>query len=991
MSLDYQKIKGIISRLHVDANDYKSIIQIYLVAMQGISCSADEDYSVGILSDLNLDGPLSIMKIPISKAEVPLYEELCMELRKGTNMLEFFREITPGLIADEIAWKESAKACNEREQVARILQLMEFPAKADNPFFPHNDLEGGNPQKLQQMQELWYSANFLTMDSVVITKNKYGKAATQLYSKHYWPRSDLLADYAHLAIGESAEDFRYATRGNRNRSDTGVTAERGRSEDDLRLTRVLTKLISVPPHQVVSELFFYNRRNDLMAEISVAGKLFASMVSESDSVLVVGPSPDFILYWPSICDNANTCMSVPDPTIAALYNYEFSHIIFHSFGESFDRAFSAVLLLGRDMSPEVITQELEQAAPNATILALMPQSSITQRGGAMLRDDIDIRRIMPIPSALSETSPRKKVLLWASKRASEPETAVQLIKCHVNLDYQTLHPAHRYIEIPRSYLGTGKTLVQLERLAATGFIPPKSVLKEASVYMFSSEIALYYTVKSKGCYFCGRACYRQKLPPGSSRKQGKRMTSYLEKGLRVRSIEFIEERLERLILENTSGIWEVIAEDILQFYSNNLSRVSVKTIWACSRHILLTKAYYQEKFCIRMFCGNIQDLSDLRPVTASEEDYVRALQNVIGNENLSRYWKQLAYIFQTACQAGYLSHNPIATMAKTQIERERNRIREVRNALTKRFFTRTEMQNLISFAAKAETGDAYSKCVTESVYLVPLIRLFTGMSNREICALTWRKFVYIEESDMYQLVVSHMVADDGRLIHVMDSNANKLRCIPVLPILSKMLTERRKYLCSKRHVDESALADQPICLDRESGKSRNCTLSRAEKVSREAIQYALKDVIPNVISVSSVNGDYTIDLNTYYGDIFVTNFRYYARHVSKLTPGELCYILGVAPPDTYSAHYADYSDNTFQLLIQIKLRRWGEMLMSQDTPRIISVPPNNSLDYVLSPLSGAEGVLEVHVDICRLENHALDQAEIHIQCAHGLSGTAICV
>ena len=988
MGINLHKIKAIISGLQINSNDYRKIIQMYLMARMIIGYSSNGNY-LSVICDSKFQHQLAGMNLSIANYQISLYEDLCTELQQNPNMLEFFRELTPGMIADESAWKASVKDLKESTQLFLFLQLLEIPVMLDSPFFPENLLPNTNYQNLYQLQELWYPYNFLTLDSLTVSNNRYVAEAFHWYSSHYCPPSDLLADYAYLLIGDSRSDFRYALRGNRRRAISSAGPERGRSEDDIQLGNIMKNLSSVQPHQVISELFFNQNRNDMIAEVSVAGKIFASMITESDSVLIVGPSPDFILSWPSLSSCTNICMTVSDPTIAALYNYEFSHITFHTFGQGFNHSFSAVLLLCRDASPEVIVHELDQVSPNAQILALMPQTSVTKSEGSMLRSDVDIRRIMPIPSTLFQSSPRKKALIWASKRPASSDTSVQLIKCHVNLDLHILHPSKGYTEIPRRCLETGNTLIQLERLANNGFLPQKPILNAASMYLFSAEITIHYTVKIKDGYFCGKACYREKLSPTSTRKLGNRLTPFIEKKLRVKSIDLMERRLEQLVLENAFGICDILAEDILHFYENDLSATTLKTIWICSRRILLTKYYYQESLCIRMFCENTQDLSDLRPCNATEYDYVQAMSNVIGTENISRFWKQLSYILQIACQAGYILSNPIAPVAKTQVERERNRIQEVRNALTKRFLTKTEMMNLFCFSTESIAESSLPRCVAESQYLIPLIRMFTGMTNREICALTWRKFVYIEEFEMYQLIVSHSMADDGHLIHVLDINSNQLRCIPLVPILANLLDERRKYLCSKMNLEKSAFLDQPIILGKESGKTRACSLSTAAKVSREALQIALQNLMPNLIKLSSLTGERTIDLNTYYGDICATNFRYQSRHISRLTPGELNYTLGLAPADTYSAHYADYSADPFQRMIQVKLCRWTETLMRTDTSQITVVPPCDRMDYMLSP--DADGVIAIQMTLCAPIDYPVEQVGIRLECQHGLTGTVTCI
>lgn len=968
-------------------NNYAAIVLAYFTARLIIVYSKGHSYTDTIRHSAQLHQALKQEKLAIADTQVNAYGTLCSEIT-NIDMYLFFENCTPGMIADTKSFKSSTKGMRESTILKLLHAALQIGPGVNDAILPNtpqcNDLVASYPV----FPDIWYSVHYLPLSPLVYEHDGHVTEAYHFYSSNYWNKTDLLDDYSHVYFSDSLCSFQTATRGHRRRSISSAMPESGKSDDDRHLIELLKKMSAILPHRVIDQLFFSSDRNDLICELSVVEPIFGDMINETGPVLIVNPSPDFIMRWSHDHSNIQTEIAVADQTVANLYQSEFQFLSVHTLQQNPRKQFRYILLLCRDIDPETILHELNYATPNAEVLALLPETSITGKDAAALRSDLEIRQIIQIPSDLSQSSPRKKILVWTRKTSNQDLQSIHLLHCK-NINSYALQIKKSYSELPYRCLGTGKTLVQLQRLLSTGFLPQKRILKEASIYMFSSEIAIHYTIKTKGDYFCGKACYRQKIPSDSSRKLGSRLTPFLEKGLRVKSMDLMEPRLDQLILADTNGIWKIIAEDILEFYQNSLDPVSLKTIWICTRHILLTKALYQETLCIQMFCGESQDLSDLRLCTATDADYTRSMSSVVGNENVSRFWKQLSLILQTACQAGYLLNNPIASVAKSQAEQERNRIQEVRNALTKRFLTRIEMQNLLSFATTPENSTSLPLCISKSLYLIPIIRLFTGMTNREVCALTWKKFIHVPELNMYQLVVSHSMADDGRLIHVLDDHPNRLRCIPLIPQLAQLLTARMDYLCSKRHLDRTDLLDMPIILAKESGNMRTYPLSSAAKVCRNAINAALKDLLPNIITLPNSDGNRSIDLSTYYGDIYATNLRYYARHVSKLTPGELTYLLGIAPADTYSAHYADYSDSLFQRIIQLKLQRWAEPLMLDDTSQLTAIPSKSEMDYMLSPDS--DGVLSSQMTLQSLPGHTLDNTVIHLDCSHGLSGTITCI
>ena len=69
-------------------------------------------------------------------------------------------------------------------------------------------------------------------------------------------------------------------------------------------------------------------------------------------------------------------------------------------------------------------------------------------------------------------------------------------------------------------------------------------------------------------------------------------------------------------------------------------------------------------------------------------------------------------------------------------------------------------------------------------------------------------------------------------------------------------------------------------------------------------------------------GVYATDLGRYGGDIFYTNFKFYLRHYCSFTEGEVRYLLGLKPKDTFSAHYCDFGSDILQHKMAIKLSRW---------------------------------------------------------------------
>ena len=72
------------------------------------------------------------------------------------------------------------------------------------------------------------------------------------------------------------------------------------------------------------------------------------------------------------------------------------------------------------------------------------------------------------------------------------------------------------------------------------------------------------------------------------------------------------------------------------------------------------------------------------------------------------------------------------------------------------------------------------------------------------------------------------------------------------------------------------------------------------------------------------------NLAYYPGDIFRTNFDYYARHTGKFELGEIEYFLGLQPSTTFSRNYCDYANDYAQFILFTKLERITKKLFNKD-------------------------------------------------------------
>ena len=313
--------------------------------------------------------------------------------------------------------------------------------------------------------------------------------------------------------------------------------------------------------------------------------------------------------------------------------------------------------------------------------------------------------------------------------------------------------------------------------------------------------------------------------------------------------------------------------------------------------------------------------------------------------------------------------------------RATERQQDVRNALVKKHFSdKEELSIFLGIIGKH--GSKKFLCSEKSLLLASAIRLFSGISIREVAALKWSDFVSIQGTNAYQFLITKFVDKDGNIMqHAEKQNWNRFRIIPSATILSALLLARKQYLISLG-IDEEYLSDCPIILKEErifdmKGLKRipHCKPSVISDSSNELIKLA--NIPENTIVLPDEKNDLTTDFNRYHGDIFQTNFRDKANHNALMTNGEINYVLGVDAPDTFSRHYCDYTNDFIQLGMIQKLCRWEinyeRMIAKSRLPSPSCGASSGEVRIEAGPYRN--GVASVDLII---ENHSDKEAEVII-------------
>lgn len=726
-----------------------------------------------------------------------------------------------------------------------------------------------------------------------------------------------------------------------------VEVESGRSEYETAFMFGAMQIKNQLPTDIINGLFYQNR-SDNSITIDYLLPLLRENTAQSNKVLIILPAPDLILTWNQA--GIQTVYAVYDKEIKGLYQIQFSNIPFVSF-ITFDEiatlsGIDIVMLTSNSISVQK-SLELLCSVPVGTkkIFALLPStafSECTDEQMAFCSNQYRLNEILLLPAKVCVSIPHKKIIAYFS---DTPADTVSL-HCSFIKDNQ-LFMKSEVGQIAVESVFQKETLKAQYKKAISA---PKKLPRDydkSKAYFFSEEITLNYTTQIRDDYYVGKAYYCSPAP-SSNRKHGDRLSRLIEAGLRSKTEQGLTNALERLPFSDAnvnlkdgpeSTLADIIVRELYERFQSNFSELSLKTIWFILRERLnppknkdSNKNPYKDEIAQYLFCGSIQNLSRLHPLHAEIEEIQDAMEAVLQNQEDDarlKYWLQLDLIFKAAVKAGILDRNPVQYIIASVSKRATDRQREIRNAMTKKNLETDEENRLLELlsAPTQNPQDEQSFLplyVIDSKALLLAVRFFTGLNNAEACALTFGNILHSKSPNLVQFRIDHSDDDD----YYIGQKETKFRFVPLVQPLVDMFNARKDYIQQYFGIDFSQKSiplfyeTEPTSPD-EVLHNKCCTPKTSAKFGSAIIK---KLGLPQQLLV--LPGDeysadsLTIDLFKYQGDIIHSNFKFHANHDAAFTMGELSYYLGIQPPDTYSCHYCDYSNEFIQYGMKEKLLRW---------------------------------------------------------------------
>lgn len=766
----------------------------------------------------------------------------------------------------------------------------------------------------------------------------------KLYNNLKIPRIVMLEDYYRVlryrdSLTKAVNPWEYFHKNiNKDKVERGMFA----SETAFELAAM--KLMKQKPTNLISAAFF-THRNEFGFECDYLLKTYEKLLNMGEDALIVNPSPEMIVQFEDSRKGSvgKNYYMVNDETIARLYKMQFPDAVFGVISKIEDnrKMFDSILIVHRDYKDVGhLVQWISCCKMN--VIAELPNSFFDNPDYAAydhLKDlSFGINRIEIIDTKILTVSPRKKSVAYMEKE----KKGNSFILCNSKYiqEEKSLVFDEGEFEVEQDVLFKNKmSLIQIWNRCIKGEIEnKKNVYSEAKEFVFSNEIHLFYSVYFENEKLVGRAWYRG-LENAEGHRYGKRVSSMIEKGLRVSSEEELMSALEKIPFDER--VYPFIRSDLYNHYVSKGRVLSLKSIWVYLKDQLLREVKYDGEILFETLSARNSNVGTFLCGLNSDKKLIELLvsSKEFDENNIPySYLEQLYNLFEIAKRENLIMHNPLDGKIVNEKNRASKRQQDIRQVLVKKHFSDMEEDKIFSFLIEKEkdenTGKYLPRCVKNSIWLLGAIRLFSGISLREACALNWADFREIEDTGLYYVeITKFMKSDEKAMLHSERNDWKRFRCVPLPQVLCVLLNMRKNYLRDVG-VKEENLSFSPIVLAAEDLKSLkkgtkrlSCKVNRAQDYCRKLVKIA--DIPEQILLLPDVNGEKYTDIYKYNGDIFLSNIRMKLNHECKMTVGEINYIVGVEGNDTLSRHYIDYSNSALQVAMVRKMNRWTAKYMRE--------------------------------------------------------------
>lgn len=765
------------------------------------------------------------------------------------------------------------------------------------------------------------------------------KKATNEYRKNKVPMKLLLTNFLAVKskndyMAKAENPWAYLYKGIK-----GHEVESGVSVDETLFRFATMEIKDELPADVINAAFYANKkRNDDLLELEYLLPYSKSFLESSSNVLIVNPSPNLIMEIQEY-NLAKVNYAVVDETIKALYQLQFPKSNFLTFYEIPNlMGVDFALIVNRDQKSEmaaIFLKSLECCVnEDSKIVACVPNVWFDnfENGNyfEFEKNGFYPKEMLLIDTNFSSTTPKKKMIVTFDKQNS---STFSLFNSSFNKEKEMLFVdvKNRKIINNEEYFLSKKSIISLYKNDKE--LQEKKYSK-AKEYAVSREISIFYKIYTERKNKYAGVAHYKKLKQIDPKLYGVNLSGNIEKNLRKDTPEEIVIELENIVFN--VQIHPHIKNDIFELYLSQKKSISLKSLWIYLWDELKLLKNYDHDVFLKLF--KITDLSFIDSSSFKYSEVSEIISKVLDidmDEMPPLIIEQFYYLFQIAVKNKIIFYNVFEIEFKKLSNRATKRQQDVRDTLVKKHFSDEEEKKI--FKSIVGKNPLQPTTTTNSLNLAVAIRYFTGISVGEVCAIKWKDYKNIDNTEYYKIEISKNVDSNGNInSHISNNKSRRFRFVPVPVSLAYLLNLRKQYLFSCG-LDEETLLDQPIVmLNEKNGEvfttrnSKYCLPRYISEKSKKIIQEL--GFNENTVILPDENGGLETDLNLYHGDIFLSNFRTKANKLGLLNLGEINYLTGIKLPDTFSTFYCDFSNDLIQIGMIRKLRRWDNRFIDGNIP-----------------------------------------------------------
>ena len=595
-----------------------------------------------------------------------------------------------------------------------------------------------------------------------------------------------------------------------------------------------------------------------------------------------------------------------------------------------------------------------------------------------IKNSVELSQIELMPQGIVNASnPKRKILVMSD--GVDRKGLISVIKFGLHTDENELQYAKKNQSINvkiDDILNDKISIIRLYnsiRIARKGVKEKRRRKKE---YYYSPEISFSYNIftEKNGYRACIYYISEREIEEGSvtaptiKGNKGKRFVK--DKRTEVFRRFDSDDRLNNEFFDWVENVYpfktgnsdmsirSIISADIKKRIKNETDRsISLKTFWFIYPELQDKLGKLYESLTV----AAISDLGFLYLSQLNMEQCYFYLYEVANASNKASLdiLKAIILSLDFAAENGLIQGNKLKTEFSQTEKYERNRIAEVRNALVKKTFSGNEINKLINYIENKQHDDWY--------YVSTLIRLLLPIDIRSVAALRFCDIVRINDyPDLYKLKLSGYVDDDNKVVPF--KKIEQYRYLPFPRVLQKIIFDRFKYLEEKTGLTISELEGMYVFCD----ECDNPSTWGKVPISPSRIRDIGKDVVSNIGIPSNIieimnKGELTeLDTSSFRGDIFVSNFEYYAMNYFGFTMDEVAFLKGNKCYSTFGRHYNDYNNDSSICALNVKLNRFLAELYGTEIENTLGIDYRNQKNVVLSvpeELKSAKSPVDIEVKV----------------------------